>query len=259
MNRQQRQRLAKRYARALLVQERSYYRQIRRMYRSWLNSLLERLSRAINSNVRLDNDPELPDGVGSAWGFLSPLINDAKADWAVQVQRFVIPMRDTANKIAELSKMVWTKQKPVDLQVQPLMSEPWLRNKLQDYAEENAMLITKIGTDTADRIQVLTVDALDGKISKKALAEQIQKIDKTIGVNRAKTIARDQVGKLQANLTQVRAKRAGVDKYEWQTVGDNRVRPKHEALDGDEREYGKGLQPGDDVNCRCVSIPLVEF
>ena len=259
MNRQQRQRLAKRYARALLVQERSYYRQIRRMYREWLNSLLDRLSRAINSNVRLDSDPELPDGVGSAWGFLSPLINDAKADWAVQVQRFVIPMRNTANKIAELSKMVWTKQKPVDLQVQPLMTEPWLENELQDFAEENARLITKIGTDTADRIQAATVDTLKRGTGRKALAEQIQKIDKTIGVNRAKTIARDQVGKLQANLTQVRAKRAGVEKYEWQTMDDGRVRPKHQALDGDTREYGKGLEPGFEINCRCISIPLVEF
>lgn len=257
MSRRQRQALAKRYARALLREERAYYREIRRMYRAWLNKLLERLSTAINSNIRIDADPELPEGV-SPWGFLAPLFDDAVNEWKREVQRFVIPMRNTASKIAELSKMVWTRQRPVDLLVSPLLSEPWLETQLQDFAAENASLITKIGQDTADRIQAATVDAVKRGSGRGALREQILKIDKTIGQTRAKTIARDQIGKLQANLTQVRAERAGVNKYEWQTVGDNRVRPKHQALDGDIREFGKGLAPGDDVNCRCVSIPLLE-
>lgn len=257
MSRRQRQALAKRYARALLTQERAYYREIRRLYRAWLNRLLEKLSRAINSNVRLDSDPEIPDGV-SAWGFLSPLFNEAVNEWKVEVQRFVIPMKSTAKKIAELSKMIWTKQRPVNLQVSPLMSEPWLETQLQDFAAENASLITKIGQDTADRIQAATVDSLKRGTGRKALQDEVRKIDHTIGETRAKTLARDQMGKLQANLTEVRAERVGVKQYEWQTVGDNRVRPKHQALDGDIRTFGEGLEPGFEINCRCVAIPQID-
>ena len=44
--------------------------------------------------------------------------------------------------------------------------------------------------------------------------------------------------------------------YIWVTVGDNRVRDSHAALDGTIRTFGEGLMPGEEPNCRCSAEPV---
>ena len=50
---------------------------------------------------------------------------------------------------------------------------------------------------------------------------------------------------------------AGV-KYIWRTVGDNKVRASHAALEGEIRTFGEGLDPGDDPGCRCSAELVVK-
>jgi SPP1 gp7 family putative phage head morphogenesis protein len=61
----------------------------------------------------------------------------------------------------------------------------------------------------------------------------------------------------------------GIDKYKWKTVGDHKVRESHVELDGDEIDWdsppivdpktGRTAHAGMDFNCRCQSLPLVEW
>lgn len=87
----------------------------------------------------------------------------------------------------------------------------------------------------------------------------------------AQRIARTEVAKTQAAITQTRALKLGVQYYTWQTTGDQRVRSSHahmegvicdfrnppapEALDGlpSQGNYG----PGGIYNCRCAAFPLL--
>lgn len=88
--------------------------------------------------------------------------------------------------------------------------------------------------------------------------------------NRARLIARDQVGKLNGELQQQRQADLGIERYIWRTVGDNAVRPSHAAMDGetcrwdDPTVYLSGSRwanrssiggveehPGQDYQCRC--------
>jgi SPP1 gp7 family putative phage head morphogenesis protein len=98
-----------------------------------------------------------------------------------------------------------------------------------------------------------------------------------IAPRHAKLIARDQVGKLNGQITQVNQGLAGVEKYMWMTVDDERVRgrpggrfarsrPSHWALDGktfswsDPPVAGPGTQPGhpgDAIQCRCYADPIL--
>lgn len=91
----------------------------------------------------------------------------------------------------------------------------------------------------------------------------------------ARLIARDQVGKLNAQVTQTTQQLAGVDSYKWVTVGDERVRgdpgglypkarPSHYSLNGktfswhDPPISGPGSQrnpPGMAIQCRCWASP----
>ncbi|MEX3929754.1 phage minor head protein [Paraburkholderia sp. BR10936] len=94
------------------------------------------------------------------------------------------------------------------------------------------------------------------------LASDIQEL---YGVteNRAKLIARDQTAKTNAAITQARQTDLGITHYRWSTAGDERVRETHAANEGkvfawDDPPAETG-HPGDDVNCRCVAIPLLGY
>lgn len=82
--------------------------------------------------------------------------------------------------------------------------------------------------------------------------------------NRAKVIARDQVSKINAALSEQRHKAAGSTRYAWSTSNDERVRDEHAELDGQEFDYDdpnggdKGQKPGEPVLCRCIGVALFD-
>jgi SPP1 gp7 family putative phage head morphogenesis protein len=81
-----------------------------------------------------------------------------------------------------------------------------------------------------------------------------------VSESRAELIARDQTYKTNAAITRAGHEDAGFDKFVWSTSLDERVRPEHEALEGEVFSYSSGGDseeglPGDPVNCRCVAVP----
>ncbi len=82
-----------------------------------------------------------------------------------------------------------------------------------------------------------------------------------VSESRAELIARDQTLKLNGQITATRQMRAGVEEYTWSTSGDDRVREEHEALEGETFSWlGPPLvgHPGQDFQCRCVAIPVIQ-
>jgi uncharacterized protein with gpF-like domain len=111
------------------------------------------------------------------------------------------------------------------------------------------------------------------------------KVDKNMKAGRANTIARDQIGKLNGQITQARMASVGLSMYIWSSSGDERVRgdpsgsyphaePSHYLMDGllcrwdDATVYSpdKGktwiprpsgavlMHPGQDILCRCTAL-----
>lgn len=83
----------------------------------------------------------------------------------------------------------------------------------------------------------------------------------TVSEKRAELIARDQTCKLNGAINKARQEAAGVEEYEWSTVGDDRVRPHHRSKEGrrfrwDEPPSDTG-HPGEDYQCRCVGVPVI--
>jgi len=102
-----------------------------------------------------------------------------------------------------------------------------------------------------------------------SLVEQIQH-DGDVTENRAKLIARDQTAKINSAFNQERQQQVGIEKYEWQTSGDERVRESHAEVDGKIFEWGEAgpvagsvngepCHPGEDIQCRCVAVPVVNM
>ena len=87
-----------------------------------------------------------------------------------------------------------------------------------------------------------------------------------VSESRASLIAVDQTLKLNSALTEDRHKSVGIDRYEWSTSGDERVREMHAELDGHQFSYddppvtneeGDTNNPGFDYRCRCLAIGLL--
>lgn len=85
--------------------------------------------------------------------------------------------------------------------------------------------------------------------------------------NKAKFLARQETALLMSQFREERFKSAGVQKYRWSTSGDSRVRERHRELNGQVftwdnppiiDELGHRGHPGQDYNCRCIAIPLID-
>jgi SPP1 gp7 family putative phage head morphogenesis protein len=83
----------------------------------------------------------------------------------------------------------------------------------------------------------------------------------------ARLIARDQVARLNGQITESMHKAAGVEEYVWLTGDDERVRESHRAVDGqrfrrhvpgapDVGFYGESAHAGQAGQCRCRSRPV---
>lgn len=139
--------------------------------------------------------------------------------------------------------------------------EPWLEDQLKLFANQNAQLINSLSQTEIDRVSGIVERGLQQGIRFEQISNEIKK---SFGISNrhARLIARDQTTKLNASLTKLRQQELGVEEYEWQTSGDERVRPTHKANDGKRFKWSdppaKTGHPGHDVNCRCVALPVLE-
>lgn len=92
-------------------------------------------------------------------------------------------------------------------------------------------------------------------------------LERNYGVTkrRAALIARTQNNMATATMTRVRQKEAGITKAKWlHSAGGKVPRPEHVAFSGQTYDIEKGAflegkwtWPGVEINCRCVSIPII--
>ena len=162
----------------------------------------------------------------------------------------------------------------------------WWPDLRTRWADRNYDLIKRLARDYIGRINDHVERAVTNGWSYKSLMKDIQSMGEGMTGGRARLIARDQVGKLNGQLTQAQQTEVGIDAYEWDTAGDERVRgrsggkypdavPSHWAMqgmlcrwddasvysdDGGRTWHQRGTDmpdghPGDDIQCRCTAIP----
>jgi SPP1 gp7 family putative phage head morphogenesis protein len=148
--------------------------------------------------------------------------------------------------------------------------EPFLESELSTFVKHNIRLIQTVPSRYFSEIEGILYRGAQQGLSHTAVKKQIAE---RFGVsrNRAKVIARDQAGKLNAQLTQLRHQALGVKQYRWRTVGDERVRgnpsglspkavPSHWSREGKVFSWARPPQdghPGQPIQCRCVPEPIL--
>ena len=152
---------------------------------------------------------------------------------------------------------VWKKVLGVDL----FRQEPYLQGILDSYANTNANLITTLSQRHISGVENIAMEAVRQGLPISAVEERIRKL---VGKTEAniRLIARDQVSKLNGQLTKVRQTALGVKQYVWRTSLDERVRASHRVKEGVVYSWDKPPadtgHPGEDYQCRCYAEPVLE-
>lgn len=125
-------------------------------------------------------------------------------------------------------------------------------------------LITSLPLEAAARAQKLAEDAARGGKRAGDVREAILETE-SVTASRAQLIARTEIAKANAALTEARAQMAGITHYIWRTMQDEDVRESHAALDGQVFAFdappvvdeGGAYNPGGVYNCRCFAEPIL--
>lgn len=195
----------------------------------------------------------------------------ADADWLPALTAFLDGVKNQFNppqeQIDRIAKAVAAFNKNQVLRftrsvlgVNLFAAEPKLEDTLAAFSVENAALITTLRDRTLERIrevaqQGVTAGRPSGSIAKE-IGEQFG-----IEARHARLIARDQVSKLNGQLTMTRQTALGITHYKWRTAGDDRVRQTHH--DNNNQIYSWDAppatgHPGQDYQCRCWASPVLE-
>lgn len=145
---------------------------------------------------------------------------------------------------------------------------------LDQFRDDNVAKIKSLAGQQLDEITTILGDAEIGALRVEEVRKQIQD---RFSVNRSKAdlLARDQILKLNGDLTKTRQSAVGITQYIWTTSHDERVRgtpggkwPKglHYDLDGTIQNWnappicsldGRREHPGGDYQCRCTAFPVL--
>jgi SPP1 gp7 family putative phage head morphogenesis protein len=193
-------------------------------------------------------------------------------------------LADIGQRTSRWNDQQWQKTLKNIMGVNISLREPWLITKLRSFTDENLTLIKSLKGSMLEKTeQVVRRGLAVNKRHEVIMQELID--DLGVTKNRARLIARDQVSKLNGELTAVRQQDVGVTTYTWETSDDSRVRgatktsKSHRVLDGkvcswqdssvyfdeDGKTWKKRTSiqgyvgiPGQDFQCRCWANPIFE-
>lgn len=172
-----------------------------------------------------------------------------------------------ANDVSAHNRLELNRQIRSVLGVDILISDPELGATLSASVRENVGLIKTIPDRYFSEVEQVVLRGFRTGERAESLAPEIARRFE-VSRDRARFIARDQLSKLNGDLTRNRQRALGIGGYIWRTARDERVRPGHAVLEGERFDWnappivdprtGRRAHPGHDFNCRCIAEPDLE-
>jgi SPP1 gp7 family putative phage head morphogenesis protein len=139
-----------------------------------------------------------------------------------------------------------------------VIHDPHIASVIDSFVHENVALIDDLrGRAMSDMEMAITRAVATGTRAEQLGLEIAARFG--LAEQRARRIARDQIGRLNGQISRSRHLELGIKSFIWQSMRDPRVRPEHRHLDGKEFEYARppseGI-PGHPIMCRCVPKPV---
>ena len=264
--------------------ERKYYRQLQSFFkpltdyvRTFVNENMESLLRGDSPEVHLDAIPgdTFRGMIYNLEDWLSvymPDISELPADSNNNV--ILTALGKTADEAMDFGNKEFSRILDKGIHVNLPTSAPWWNDMKASWAEDNYTLITSNAKNYVSKINTLTEQAIVNGKAPGQLKKEIFAATESLSAKHCRLLARDQMGKLNGQITQAQMEEIGLDMYVWSTAFDDRVRDSHAVMEGilcrwDDASvcsYDGGktwvtrpsnavqLHPGQDIQCRCVSL-----
>ncbi len=150
--------------------------------------------------------------------------------------------------------------------VNVIATEPFRGAVMDQWVRSNTSLIRSMSRSTVRGIAKEVDEAFAAGMRHEELAKRWRERGLPVEFGtlrgRTKVIARDQVNKLNGQLTQARQENLGITHYVWRTSGDERVRDRHVELNGQRFAWDSPPpdgHPGSPVQCRCVAEAVLNL
>lgn len=242
-------------------------------YRHSLDKLVEEMNRSLIYWISAQwrrNEPALASDEAPAAG-LRRMMRDLRRRWESRFD-------DASKKLADhfVQDASRRSQKALEkilddagMTVQFRLT-PTVRGVINATIGDNVSLIKSIASEHLTDVEGIVLRSVQ---QGRDLHYAARAIEDQFGVSkrRAALIARDQNNKMTAAITRVRQQELGINKARWlHSGGGKHPRPEHVAFsagrlggpfyDVSKGAYleGKWTWPGIEINCRCVSQPVVE-
>ena len=212
----------------------------------------------VNNEIRLDVEPWV-DAVAS---IMERIRSQYDAATAAEIESVVAQMGSQANAFNAAGVQ---NQIAAMLGIDIVAEVPGLAGMLESWALDNVGLIKSISQRYFQEIEGMVLRSFNAGTRAEDLSVQIRG-RYGVSESRANLIARDQIAKLQGDLTRERQTALGVRKYRWRTAQDERVRSFHRKLNGKVFSWSKPPKtnkkgdrnhPGGDYQCRCTGDPEI--
>lgn len=187
------------------------------------------------------------------------LYSQALEPWANRVAMAMI------TQVAKSNEKAWQQQsKIVGRELSKVLKTSNIAPTIEKLRQANVQLIKSLPVEAAERASKLAQEATTTGARADEIAAQIR-ASSTVTESRATLIARTEIAKSNANVTQARAGLVGATQYIWRTMEDGAVRESHAEMAnltfdfddppevGDEGNHGPGEYP----NCRCYAESIL--
>jgi SPP1 gp7 family putative phage head morphogenesis protein len=189
-----------------------------------------------------------------------------KIDNQFNMNRLVEFATRSVNAVYMYNEVNWAgRLKGFGIELNKDYSYRFLKKFLELSIESNVSIIKNLKVDVANKLEETIYRNFEaGKTFTELSKELVERFG--IDKRRAIKIARNEIKNTYTQLNKKRMVEYGVDKATWDTSGDERVRSSHKKFEGKEYIVGKGLwnedikkyvEPGDEINCRCIAIPII--
>lgn len=255
---------------------------VERAYAAMISKLIKQLHKLTMSYIKdkaakWEKENARHDSLGFDLNQLVQTLLAQQQEWFTDGRKgnMIAAILGFGQKTSDFNKSEWKKQLAFAVGNPIYPAESWLSQMLVNWAMLNRKLVKSLTGTYIDRMSAIVQDSFAQGMLWKDVQKRLQATFSTLSDARARLIARDQIGKLNANLTKARHEQAGINAYEWLTSMDERVRDSHKPLNGlicrhsdtlCSHDNGKTWEarpaeatlaaPGEDIQCRCTAIPF---
>lgn len=247
-----------------------YIKLLNKALKNHLPAMMAAYKRERRGDSRFDDSRDLDNEVRQEIQKLAAELEKALAEYGLdeQIKRIAAITKNTS--LREWKRVV-KNTLGIDL-MSDYFKGDFYGDAIERWVAENVLMIKSLPTETLSAMrQTILNGYLKGKTIREIQAE-IQEEYNT-SKSKARSLARDQVATLNAQITKMQQQDAGCKEYYWSSSHDGRVRDCHDYLDGKSfswdnppemwyetkskgRVYtGRRCHPGEDFLCRCVAIP----